>query len=64
MSTLIAVKLQLELEITRRAMVVGTERPSLVCRWVVDAASGRPVAVWTQRRDAGDPILLAEPASP
>jgi hypothetical protein len=58
MSTLTALKLQRELQLTRLAMAAGTARPKLVCRWVVDQETGRPVAVWMQERDS--PVVMAD----
>jgi hypothetical protein len=43
MSTLTALKLVRELELTRRAM---TERPMLAMQWTIDPQTGRPVAAW------------------
>jgi hypothetical protein len=54
MSTLTALKLERELEISRRAMA---ERPTLAMRWHIDPQSGRPVAVWTEVA----PTVLPEP---
>ncbi len=59
MSTLTALKLEVELDITRRAMA---RRPALAMQWRLDPRSGRPVAIWVAT-DAGEPqAVMAEPA--
>ena len=45
MSTLTALKLERELELTRHAM---TERPALTMHWTIDPRTGRPVAAWRE----------------
>jgi hypothetical protein len=55
MSTLTALKLERELEITRRALA---KRPTLAMQWRIDPRSGRPVAAWTEV----PPMTLPEPA--
>jgi hypothetical protein len=62
MSTLIALKLERELEITRLAMATAAERPKLVCRWMLDTETGRPVAVWMQQSGGLGPTCMPEPA--
>ncbi len=57
MSTLTALKLERELEITRRAMV---ERPTLAMQWHIDPRSGRPVAVWTEVASGVAPAVMPE----
>ncbi len=60
MSTLTALKLERELEITRRAMA---ERPTLVMQWTIDPRSGRPVGTWvaTPAVASESPAVMAEP---
>jgi hypothetical protein len=62
MSTLIALKLERELEIARLAMTAAAERPKLVCRWMLDAETGRPVAVWMRQCGGFNPAAMTEPA--
>jgi hypothetical protein len=62
MSTLTALKLERELEIARLAMATAAEQPKLVCRWMLDAETGRPVAVWMQQGVGHGPAVVPEPA--
>jgi hypothetical protein len=55
MSTLTALKLERELEITRRATA---ERPTLAMQWTIDPRSGRPVGTWV-----ATPVVASEPQS-
>jgi hypothetical protein len=61
MSTLTALKLEVELEVTRRAM---TRRPTLTMQWRIDPASGRPVGIWvaSPAAEAEPQTVMAEPA--
>jgi hypothetical protein len=62
MSTLTALKLERELEIARRAMATKADSPKLACRWLLDAETGRPVAVWSAVGDGSAPVVMTEPA--
>ncbi len=62
MSTLTALKLERELELTRRAMTVRPDRPKLERRWLLDAETGRPVAVWTAVTQPARATVMPEPA--
>jgi hypothetical protein len=59
MSTLTALKLERDLEITRRAMAPA-EKPRLEMRWALDAETGKPVAVWTAVQPVPAAIALPE----
>ncbi len=60
MSTLTALKLELELEVARRAM---TPRPTLTMQWRIDPVSGRPVGIWvaSAAAETEPQTVMAEP---
>jgi hypothetical protein len=60
MSTLTALKLERELEITRRAMAQQTARPRLELRWGLDSETGRPAAVWMVAQPSAVVTVLPE----
>ncbi len=62
MSTLTALKLERELEITRRAMAAPTEQPKLAMQWHIDPATGRAVGTWVAVREIAAPTVMTEPA--
>jgi hypothetical protein len=61
MSTLTALKLAQELQLTRRAMAGTTERPKLMIKWGIDSETGRPVACWVAVSDTQVPAVTQEP---
>ena len=61
MSTLIALKLEQELELTRRAMDAMTRRPKLVLKWGIDSETGRPEAYWAAMRDSAPASVMFAP---
>jgi hypothetical protein len=40
--------------VTEPDVVTPTRRPALVCRWVLDDRTGRPVARWVAEEDIAD----------
>ncbi len=62
MSSLTALKLERELEITRRAMFRKTERPRLMMQWSIDPLTGRPIGTWVAEEVSVDPTEMPEAA--
>jgi hypothetical protein len=62
MSTLTALKLERELEITRRAMAGETNGPKLVLQWCIDATTGRAVGRWVAPDETATPAFAPEPS--
>jgi hypothetical protein len=61
MSTLTALKLERELEITRLAMAAETKKPRLVLQWHLDATTGRAVSTWIVPQETAAPTVMREP---
>jgi hypothetical protein len=61
MSTLTALKLAQELQLTRRAAAATADRPKLLLTWSIDSETGRPVARWVAVSDTAVPAVTQEP---
>jgi hypothetical protein len=61
MSSLTALKLERELEITRRAMAGETKEPKLALQWHLDATTGRAVSTWIVPQETTAPTVMREP---
>ncbi len=59
MSTLTALKLEVERDVTRRAMA---RRPTLTMQWRIDPVSGRPVGIWVATEAPAPQAVMAAPA--
>jgi hypothetical protein len=61
MSTLTALKLERELDLTRRAIETAMRRPELVMKWGINSETGRPEAYWAVVGDTAPASVVTLP---